>query len=204
MHLIDAYLSYPVNQKIYQKEGTNMRIVAGIYKSRTLKAPNGMTTRPTSDKVKESLFNILGNRIENATCLDLFAGSGNLGLEAISRGASFCYFVDNNHEAIRIINDNIKTLNINNRTKVLHLDYLKALKVLDVSYDIIFLDPPYRYDVFNSIMDYLISNNKLKDKAVIFYECDGKKEFEIVKYLDMFDYKEYQYGQTKLYVFLKK
>ncbi len=197
-----TYLTHKMQK--YTKEVKKMRIVAGKYKHRLIKAPKGMQTRPTGDKVKESLFNILQNRILDATCLDLFAGSGNLGLEGLSRGAHFCYFVDCQHEAIKVIKENVRSLNVETQVKILQMDYYQALKTLNVAFDVIFLDPPYRYHVFHQIMDLLLSQQQLKEHAVIFYECDAKKEINYEAYLFQFEVKTYLYGQTKLYMFIKK
>ena len=106
-----------------------MKVISGIYKGRNLEyLIDG--TRPTMDRVKESLFGMIQNYIDKAKVLDLFAGSGNLGIEALSEGASFCTFVDSNYKAIKVINNNINNIGINN-TKVLNMDYKKAIQTLD-------------------------------------------------------------------------
>ena len=123
-----------------------MRIIAGSRKSRLLKSLPGLSTRPTLDKVKEAAFGRLGPWIEGKRVLDLFAGSGNIGLEALSRGASHCWFVDGSKEAIHIIQDNIDALEFNEASDVYRMDAFQACRYLKnkgLSFDFIYCDPPY-------------------------------------------------------------
>ena len=123
-----------------------MRIIAGTYGGRTLKAPPGDATRPTSDRVREALFSILGARTAGARVLDLFAGSGALGLEALSRGAGSVTFVDDGHPAIRAVQANLQTLGA--QATVRRGDALRFLRAAPsgaAQYDLVFLDPPYRH-----------------------------------------------------------
>ena len=116
-----------------------MRIISGKFKGKKLKGYDLKGTRPTMDRVKESLFATIQNKVPNSLCLDLFAGSGNLGIEALSLGALEVIFVDKEYMAVKTINDNLSSLNIDNY-QVLKLDYLKALEYLkDKKFDIIFL-----------------------------------------------------------------
>jgi 16S rRNA (guanine966-N2)-methyltransferase len=122
-----------------------MRIIAGTYGGRTLKAPKGDSTRPTSDRVREALFSILGNRVQDARVLDLFAGSGALGLEALSRGAAGATFVDSAPAAVRAVRDNLAALETG--AQVRREDALRFLGDAARAgrhYDLVFLDPPYR------------------------------------------------------------
>ena len=180
-----------------------MRIVAGKFKSRLIKAPQGQNTGPTSDRVKESLFNILGSKVYNAICLDLFAGSGNLGLEALSRNAKKCIFVDHDLQAIRTIKENIAALQVNDQTKVLYMDYQKALRLLKEPFDLIFLDPPYRYSVLDDILKTLEEKNLLSDDAIIVYESAMHTNIDPDCYLG-YEIKKYQYGDTILNLLQKK
>lgn len=180
-----------------------MRIVAGIYKSRPIKAPKGDTTRPTSDKVKESMFNIIQHKVYHAKCLDLFAGSGNLGLEALSRGADCCYFVDENVQAIRIVKENIEALKIQEQTKVFHMDYLKALYKFNQPFDIIFLDPPYRYQIIEKIVDVIEKKKLLNEYGLILYESNLENQVGDHQFDEKYQLKKYKYGQTMLNVLLK-
>jgi 16S rRNA (guanine966-N2)-methyltransferase len=122
-----------------------VRVIAGIYGGRRLAAPPGSSTRPTSDRVREALFSILGARVQGARVLDLYAGSGALGIEALSRGASNAVFVDDAHAAVRAIRGNLEALRITadvRRADVLR--YLGAASAGGAQYDLVFLDPPYR------------------------------------------------------------
>lgn len=123
-----------------------MHIFSGIYKGRAIKSPKGLDTRPTSGRLRETFFNICRHEIDNARFLDLFAGSGAMGLEALSQGASKAVFVDISRESVRCIQDNIKTLELGNQCEVICGDVFSILKRLAKrgdSYDIIYADPPY-------------------------------------------------------------
>lgn len=122
-----------------------MRVIAGMYGGRALKAPAGSATRPTSDRVREALFSILGVRVQGARVLDLFAGSGALGVEALSRGAESVVFVDDAAAAIKVIRGNLETLGADAEIRRNDaLRFLGAASAGGAQYDLIFLDPPYR------------------------------------------------------------
>ena len=122
-----------------------MRVIAGSYKGRTLKAPSGEATRPTSDRVREALFSILGGRTHGARVLDLFAGSGALGLEALSRGAARVTFVDDRPAAISVVKANLKALDADADVRRGDaLRFLNSASAGGAQYDLVFLDPPYR------------------------------------------------------------
>ena len=124
-----------------------MRITGGLCRGRALKTLSGRAIRPTSDKVREALFNILGPRVTGAAVLDLFAGSGSLGLEALSRGAERATFVEKNRRALAVIRENVEKLGFEDRTRLESFDVLSSparLGELDGPFDIVFLDPPYR------------------------------------------------------------
>jgi 16S rRNA (guanine(966)-N(2))-methyltransferase RsmD len=123
-----------------------LRVIAGTYGGRTLKAPPGDATRPTSDRVREALFSILGTRTHDAQVLDLFAGSGALGFEALSRGADSVTFVDDGQPAIKAINANVQALSATATVKRNDaLRFLSAASISGAQYDLVFLDPPYRH-----------------------------------------------------------
>ena len=150
-----------------------MRIISGLYKGRKLEGDNIDGTRPTMDRIKESFFAMIQDHLKNSVVLDLFAGSGSLGLEALSSGASFSYFNDHNQKCIKVINNNIKTLNLESNTRVLNLDYEEALNYFqknNIKFNIVFLDPPYKDRNINTIIDYLIDYNLLLEKALIVIE----------------------------------
>ena len=124
-----------------------MRITGGTLRGRTLKTPTDRSVRPTSDKVRQALFNILGERIVEARVLDLFAGSGSLGLEALSRAAAHATFVEKGHRALKVIHENVEVLGVTDRATVRRLNFIarpERLRDPVGSFDVVFLDPPYR------------------------------------------------------------
>jgi len=133
-----------------------MRIISGIYKSRILKPPVSNKVRPTSDRAKETLFNVLSNTIDldGITCIDLFCGTGNLGLESISRGAGDCYFVDKD---IKLVLKNIEQLKAEDKCIVLRMESIAFLKKFTgLKVDLIFCDPPYTYNEYNKLFEKII------------------------------------------------
>ncbi len=121
----------------------HMRIIAGIYRSRSIEAPRGMETRPTSDRMRERLFNILAPRLQGARVADLFAGSGAIGIEALSRGAAFVLFAEKAPPAVDAIRANLTSLGIRNGYSIACASVIAALRKVDAPFDLVFLDPPY-------------------------------------------------------------
>ena len=148
-----------------------MRVISGFLKSRKLLGDNIDGTRPTMDRVKTSLFAIINKKIQGSTCLDLFAGSGQLGIEAISNGAKKTVFCDANKKCIDVINKNITNLKIDDKCKVLFGDYIDVLnKLVGDKFDIIFLDPPYKMNVVDNILKYISKNNMLNEDGIVVVE----------------------------------
>lgn len=180
-----------------------MKIISGIYKGRKLKGFSIDGTRPTMDRVKESLFGSIQNYIKNSIVLDLFSGSGNLAIEALSEGASFAYMVDRNNKAVSVINDNIKNIGIDN-SKVLCMDYSNALKLFfkeNNKFDVIFLDPPYNTDYIKKSIILIDKYSLLNDNGLIVCESDNINK--IVYPSNFISFKEKKYGD-KYIVLLKK
>lgn len=151
-----------------------MRIIAGNCKGRNIAAPKGLDTRPTLDRVKESLFGIIQFQLYGKAVLDLFAGSGNLGLEALSRGASFAAFNDSSREAVKIIRANVEKLGFNDKALILNADYLQAISSLSARrFDIVFLDPPYRAGLCEKALCTLAASGILNADAMIIAESDA-------------------------------
>ncbi len=145
-----------------------MRIIAGSRKGHTIAAPRGLDTRPTSDRVRENVFNLVGP-LEGATVLDLFAGSGALGLEALSRGAASCTFVERDRDACRTINANLDTLGL--RATVLCQDAFRAVAQERSRYDLVLCDPPYEIDATGLPFAALLA-----DDGLLVYESAGRAE----------------------------
>ena len=173
-----------------------MRIISGKYKGRMLKGFDIKGTRPTMDRVKESVFASIQDYVKNSIVLDLYAGSGNLGIEAVSNGCKTAYLVDNSKAAIDIINYNISMLNINN-VHVIYGDSSKTLNNLlsdNIKFDIIFLDPPYNTDEIDKSLKFINNNlSILNNDALII--CESEANIDYSKYDNLFIYKTKKYGQ---------
>ena len=147
-----------------------MKIISGTLKGRKINGYNIEGTRPTMDRVKESLFGMIQDNIKDSVVLDLFAGSGNLGIEAISNGAKLAYFIDNNPEVIKVLNQNISSLDIKSKSRVVLSDWKKALNNFskeNKKFDLIFIDPPYAYDVYEKILDKVNTLNLLTEEGLL-------------------------------------
>ncbi|WP_411955369.1 16S rRNA (guanine(966)-N(2))-methyltransferase RsmD [Alkalibacillus sp. S2W] len=158
-----------------KKVGEAMRVISGKYKGRNLKAVPGMSTRPTTDKVKESLFHRIGPFFDGGQVLDLFAGSGGLGIEALSRGAEHVVFVDAQSAAVKTIHNNLKTLKVEQNYDVFRQDAFRAIKAAgkqDRQFDYVFLDPPYGKVSFEKLFEALIDHKVLNVDAMIICEHD--------------------------------
>lgn len=148
-----------------------MRIISGKYRGKKLKGFDIEGTRPTMDRVKESIFGMIQSFVPDSIVLDLFAGSGSLGLEAISNGAKSLTLVDNNPAVIKIIKEN--TISFDDDISVLNMDYKKFLKSTECKYDIIFLDPPYKATVLNKAIRVIEDSDLLNDGGIIVCEYEG-------------------------------
>lgn len=148
-----------------------MRIISGKYRGKKLKGFDIDGTRPTMDRVKESIFGMIQGFVPGSVVLDLFAGSGSLGLEAISNGAKKLTLIDNNPAVIKIINENI--ISFDEDIEVLNTDYRKFLKNTNLKYDVIFLDPPYRAGVLNKAISVIEERELLNDGGIIVCEYEG-------------------------------
>lgn len=151
-----------------------MRIIGGKDSGRKIQSPKSDRTRPSSDRLKESLFNILRGQIKGASCLDLFAGSGALGLEMISRGAEFVYLCDNSRESQRIIEENIKDLGYEDKTRLLKTDFRKVLKreYLSGHIDLIYIDPPYNKGLEEEALDLILTSDNFDHKSLVIVETE--------------------------------
>ena len=150
-----------------------MRIIAGSAKGVQLQAPEGLDTRPTTDKVREAVFGSLQFEIRGANCLDLFAGTGAMGIEALSRGASRCVFVDNDRRAIHAIEKNIAAARVADRARVMHASFKQAIARIPQPVDFVFLDPPYASGLYQPAVDALLQAKLLDMRGKVVAEHDG-------------------------------
>lgn len=186
--------------KYFSIGGVILRVISGKAKGRKLKCPSGKAIRPTSDMVKESLFNIIGADIYNSRFLDLFSGTGSIGIEALSRGANICYFVEKVYNNIKYINDNIKLLDSTDNAKVLHMDVLDALYYFsknDIKFDIIYIDPPYYKNLYVEPLN-KISEYKLLDSYGYIIVEHHKNDILNDKYENLQKVRVRKYGETVL------
>lgn len=147
-----------------------MRIIAGKLKGRRLNTPKDNKIRPTTDKVKEAIFSMLMPHLEEATVIDLFAGTGNLGLEAISRGARHCYFCDKARESLQLIKENIGYCQVENQSTIISGDYERNLERIHEKADIIFLDPPYKAGLLENCLHKIGELDLLTEEGVLLVE----------------------------------
>lgn len=178
-----------------------MRIIGGEHRGRKLADFKGSEIRPTADRVKESLFNILSVRVAGAFVLDLFCGSGNLGLESLSRGAAKVHFNDISKDSLTILKKNLAAVGEQEKCKITNLDYLACLSSTAEKYDIIFIDPPYAKEFGVPALEIIAKRGLLSDGGVAIYERD--RAFDgTVEGLEKFD--ERKYGKTYLTFFCKE
>lgn len=183
-----------------------MRVIAGAFRGKRLSAPPGVTTRPTSDRVKEALFSILMSRIDfsDISVLDICAGTGSLGIEALSRGAGSCCFIECNISVKTILEKNLLVTGCNDRSEILNMDALKALRAiagLGKKFDLAFFDPPYTSDLYQHVPELLDSSNLFTPGAILVTECSVRKPLlESYGRLKRFDRRVY--GETALELFI--
>lgn len=184
-----------------------MRVISGKARGTKLSSIESLSTRPTLDRVKESLFNIIQNNLKGAVVLDLFAGSGQLGIEALSRGANKAYLCDINRDAVKMIKQNLEKTKLKDKAVVINEDYKKALRTLNTNEksDIIFIDPPYKEDIaVDSIID-IIHESRLKENGIMIIETDeierDLREINKIENIKIIDQRKY--GRASL-IFIKE
>lgn len=182
-----------------------MRIIAGSARSLPLKTIEGMDTRPTTDKIKETLFNILQADIPGCYFLDLFAGSGQIGLEAISRGARKAVFVENSKKASACIEDNIRFTKFTEEASLMTMDVRSAIAMLEGKYqfDIIFMDPPYNQDLEKEVLALLSHSSIVKPDTILIVEASLDTGFDDVEELG-FEVTRYKKYKTNAHAFLRR
>lgn len=183
-----------------------MRVIAGTCRGKKLSAPTGVTTRPTSDRVKEALFSILASRIDftDVRVLDICAGTGSLGIEALSRGARSCCFIEYNISVKAILEKNILVTCCQDRSEILTMDAVKALHVIasrGQSFDLVFFDPPYDSELYTRVPEALDSSGVLTPGSILVAECSVRNPLlESYGRLKRFDRRVY--GETALELFI--
>ena len=174
-----------------------MRVISGTARGKKLMSLEGLETRPTLDRVKEALFNIIQFDVKEANILDLFSGSGALAIEALSRGAKTGTLCDFSKKAIEIINRNLDATRLKEKAEIINKDYLEALKVLkdkSKKFDIIFLDPPYKTDYIINSIDKIIEYDLLAKEGIIIAETDDENKIEEIKKnqnIEIYDARKY-------------
>ena len=181
-----------------------MRVIAGTARSLPLKAPKSMSTRPTTDRIKETLFNILQPWLSDCIFIDLFSGSGAIGIEAISRGARRCYFVEKEREAADCILENLKFTKFTDSATLLKQDVFSALsRIPEKEADLIFMDPPYGLEYEKKVLDSLRDVKYVTDNTILVIEADLFTDFSYVEEMGFTIFKQKKY-KTNQHIFLRR
>ncbi len=181
-----------------------MRVIAGTAKSLKLITPEGAGTRPTTDRIKETLFNMLQTDIPGSLFIDLYSGSGGIGIEALSRGAKKAIFIENDKNAFSCIQQNIKLTNFEDKSVLLKQDALSALSILtEKEVDIIFMDPPYQSGYEEKALKVLSEKTYVTENTLIIIEVSLETNFSFIQELGFTVWKEKNY-KTNKHVFIKK
>lgn len=182
-----------------------MRVIAGKAKRMILKTSEGLDTRPTTDRIKETLFNMINNRLVDCDFLDLFSGSGAIGIEAISRGAKSAVFVENNKNAIECIKYNLHNTKLNDQASVLSSEVLSAIRSLEISgkvFDIVFMDPPYNCNHEKQVLQLLQNSNIIYCDTLIIIEASQDTDFGYIEETNFQIIKTKEY-KTNKHVFIE-
>ena len=180
-----------------------MRVISGSCRGIGLKTPDGLKTRPTADRVKEALFSILQFDLPGKRILDLFGGTGQLGIEALSRGAASAVFVDNSEVACALIRENLRRTDLANLASVVRSDYLAFLNHIDDKFDIILLDPPYTEDFLENALKLITEIDILQSGGIIVAERPVEKKLDL-SFPGYSRSKDYKYGKVILTLYRKE
>ncbi len=180
-----------------------MRVIAGSARRLRLKTPEGTNTRPTTDRIKETLFNILQPHVEGCVFLDLFSGSGGIGIEALSRGAKKAYFVEHNREAAKLIRENLEFTRLSQGAVVLQQDVFSALGSIREKADLIFMDPPYGQGMEKQVLARLFREAFVTNDTLIMIEAALPTDFSFVEELGFTLIREKRY-KTNKHMFLRR
>ena len=179
-----------------------MRVISGKARGVNLKTPAGTATRPTADRVKEAVFSIIQFDLQGATVLDLFGGTGQLGIEALSRGAKNAVFVDERDDACKLIRENLKRTKLEGEGRIIRSDYSAFLKSTSQKFDIIFLDPPYAEVFLENSLNLITQIDILQSGGIIVTERPVEKEL-LLNFTGYNRSKDYKYGNTLITLFRK-
>lgn len=182
-----------------------MRVIAGKARRLQLKTPEGFETRPTTDKIKETLFNILSPYLADADFLDLFAGSGAIGIEALSRGAKYAAFVEDSKAALECIKSNLKTTRLNEDADVFSHGAVEAIRMLEIKgkvFDVVFMDPPYNHSLEKEVLLALQNSNIVYCDSIIIVEASLKTDFDYLENTKFRIFKKKEY-KTNQHVFIE-
>ena len=177
-----------------------MRVITGTARGRRLGELKGQETRPTTGKVKEGVFSALQFDIEGRRVLDLFAGTGQMGIEALSRGAASCTFVDQRKDAAQLVRDNLAVCGLSDKAQVVCGDAMGYLASLRTKYDLVFLDPPYAGDILERAIAHIARFDILASRGIIVAECPADKPLPALS-APYGVYREYRYGKIKVTVY---
>lgn len=183
-----------------------MRVIAGKARRTMLKTIEGMDTRPTTDRIKETLFNMINSDLYDCRFLDLFAGSGGIGIEALSRGAKYAAFVENNVKAVGCIKENLEKTRFADDSDVYYMDVFVALKKMDAScqkFDIIFMDPPYNKEIEKEVLYSLANSSIIDEDTIIIVEASMETKFDYLSEIGLNAYKRKEY-KTNVHMFITK
>lgn len=182
-----------------------MRVIAGTARSIQLKTIEGMDTRPTTDRIKETLFNMIAHGLCDCSFLDLFSGSGAIGIEALSRGAAKAVFVEKNPKAITCIQENLNKTRLADYAQLMNTDVLTALRRLNgkQTFDYIFMDPPYNHELEKQVLEYLATSSLLNQDALIIVEASLETDFSYLENLGYSLIKRKEY-KTNTHIFLER
>ena len=182
-----------------------MRVIAGTAKRLQLKTPEGLNTRPTTDRIKETLFNMISSDLFGSTFLDLFSGSGAVGIEALSRGAKKAVFIENNKKALKCLKENLEHTNLYYKAQIIPRDIMVGLKLLEGNQtaDYIFMDPPYESGLEKKVLEVLSKSSIINSESTIIVEAGNDTSFEYLEELGFSMFKEKRY-KTNRHVFIGK
>lgn len=179
-----------------------MRVITGTARGRKMKTLDGLDTRPTTDRIKESIFNIVQFDVEGRRVLDLFAGSGQMAIEAVSRGAESAVAVDCASSAVKVVRENVKTCGFEDKIRVVQADFKSFLKAAPGEFGLIFLDPPYSGEMINQALELIRQIDILSEGGIIVCETERDKHLAELS-APYVKGREYLYGKSKITIYRK-